>query len=58
MASDFSYLRDHYPQEVSSDQVRQMLHISKRKCAWMLQNGFIRCQDIYRVGFVENSVRI
>ena len=45
MASDFSYLRDHYPQEVTSDQVRQMLHISKRKCAWMLQNGFIRCQD-------------
>jgi hypothetical protein len=45
MASDFSYLREHYPQEVTSDQVRQMLHISKRKCAWMLQNGFIRCQD-------------
>lgn len=45
MASDFSYLRDHYPAEVTSDQVRQMLHISKRKCAWMLQNGFIRCQD-------------
>ena len=45
MASDFSYLRDHYPQEVTSDQVRQMLHISKRKCTWMLQNGFIRCRD-------------
>ena len=45
MASDFSYLRDHYPQEVTSDQVRQMLHISKRKCAWMLQNGWIRCED-------------
>ena len=45
MASDFSYLRDHYPKEVTSDQVRQMLHISKRKCAWMLQNGFIRCRD-------------
>ena len=45
MESDFSYLRDHYPQEVTSDQVRQMLHISKRKCAWMLQNGFIRCLD-------------
>ena len=45
MASDFSYLRDHYPQEVTSDQVRQMLHISKRKCAWMLQNGWIRCEE-------------
>ena len=45
MESDFSYLRDHYPQEVTSDQVRQMLHISKRKCAWMLQNGWIRCED-------------
>jgi hypothetical protein len=45
MASDFSYLRNHYPQQVTSDQVRQMLHISKRKCAWMLQNGWIRCED-------------
>ena len=45
MESDFSYLFDHYPQEVTSDQVRQMLHISKRKCAWMLQNGWIRCED-------------
>ena len=24
MESDFSYLRDHYPQEVTSDQVRQI----------------------------------
>jgi hypothetical protein len=45
MENDFSYLRDHYPQEVTSDQVRQMLHISKRKCAWMLQSGWIRCED-------------
>lgn len=27
MVSDFSYLRDNYPQQVTSDQVRQMLHI-------------------------------
>ena len=30
---------------VTADQVRQMLHISKRKCAWMLQNGLLPCEN-------------
>lgn len=33
------------PEILSGEQVRCVLHISKRKCAWMLNNGFIRCQN-------------
>ena len=33
------------PQTLSGEQVRCILHISKRKCAWMLNNGFIKCQN-------------
>lgn len=33
------------PQVLSGEQVRCTLHISKRKCAWMLNNGFIKCQN-------------
>lgn len=33
------------PQVLSGEQVRCILHISKRKCAWMLDNGFIKCQN-------------
>ena len=58
MESDFSYLRDHYPAEVTSDQVRQMLHISKRKCAWMLQNGWIRCEDNGKTGTAFPAVPV
>ena len=29
--------------EISLEQVRQILHVSKRKAAWMLQNGVIPC---------------
>ena len=34
-----------YPNVLSGEQVRVILHISKRKCAWMLNNGFIKCQN-------------
>ena len=30
---------------LSGDQVRIILHISKRKAAWMFQNGYIPCVD-------------
>ena len=30
--------------EISLEQLYKMLHISKRKAAWMLQNGIIPCQ--------------
>ena len=33
------------PEVLSGEQVRCILHISKRKCAWMLNNGFIKCQN-------------
>ena len=32
------------PNEISLEQVRQVLHVSKRKAAWMLQNGVIPCR--------------
>jgi len=43
--SDYSYLKERYPEILSSEQLRQILHISKRKCVWMLQNGWIPCID-------------
>ena len=30
-----------YGDILSGEQVRRILHISKRKCAWMLNNGYI-----------------
>ena len=29
---------------ISLEQLYKMLHISKRKAAWMLQNGIIPCE--------------
>lgn len=34
-----------YPDILSGEQVRCILHISKRKCAWMLNSGMIKCTD-------------
>lgn len=36
-------IRENYPPLLSLEQVRCILHISKRKAAWLLQNGHIRC---------------
>ena len=33
------------PQVLSGEQVRCALHISKRKCAWLLNNGYIKCKN-------------
>lgn len=30
---------------VTAEEACRILHISKRKCAWMLQNGMIPCED-------------
>ena len=38
-------MTDGLPEVLSGEQVRRILHISKRKCAWMLNNGFIKCQN-------------
>ncbi len=36
-------IRRNYPSILSLEQVRCILHISKRKAAWLLQNGHIGC---------------
>jgi hypothetical protein len=43
--SDYSYLYDEFPEVLSGEQLRKILHISKRKCAWLLQSGAIPCTD-------------
>ena len=43
--SDYSYLYDEFPEIISGEQLRKILHISKRKCAWLLQSGAIPCTD-------------
>ena len=43
--SDYSYLYDEFPEVISGEQLRKILHISKRKCAWLLQSGAIPCTD-------------
>ena len=40
MASD---IRTQYGEVLSGEQVRQILHISKRKCTWILEHGYIPC---------------
>ena len=30
---------------VTAEEAARLLHISKRKCSWMLQNGHIPCID-------------
>lgn len=36
-------IRENYPKTLSLENVRSILHISKRKAAWLLQNGHIGC---------------
>lgn len=40
-----SDIRTQYGDVLSGEQVRQILHISKRKCTWMLEHGYIPCSD-------------
>ena len=37
-------IRSTYPEILSLENIRCILHISKRKTAWMLQNGIIKCE--------------
>ena len=46
--NDYSYLYDEFSEVISGEQLRQILHISKRKCAWLLNNGIIPCIDSYQ----------
>jgi len=38
-------IRTQYGEVLSGEQVRQILHISKRKCTWILEHGYISCSD-------------
>ena len=43
-----SDIRTQYGDLLSGEQVRQILHISKRKCTWILEHGYIPCSDTGR----------
>lgn len=45
MATDYSALLTEYPEIISMDQLYRICHISKRKAKWLLENGYIPCQD-------------
>ena len=43
MMIDIKEIKSNYPEILSLDQVRTILRISKRKAAWLFQNGHIKC---------------
>jgi excisionase family DNA binding protein len=45
MITDYSYLRDEYPEIISQDQLYRICRISKRKATWLLENGYVPCED-------------
>ena len=45
MPTDYTYLLDEYPSEISMNQLYRICHYSKRKCSWLLENGYIPCID-------------
>ena len=38
-------LREQYPNKLTLEDVRSILHISKRKASWLLANGYIKCKN-------------
>jgi len=40
----YQYLRETYPEELTGEQVRLILHYSRRKVSWMLDNQYIKCE--------------
>ena len=42
---DRDIIRQTYPEYVTVEQTAKILHLSKRKCSWMLQNGILPCKD-------------
>jgi hypothetical protein len=45
MSTDYSYLLDEYPEIISQNQLYRIYRISKRKATWLLENGYIPCED-------------
>lgn len=43
--SKYAYLKRHYPETLTLDEMRKILHISKRKASYMLRNGYIPSED-------------
>ena len=43
--TDYSLLRDKYPETISMEQLYKICHISKRKAVWLLEHGVILCED-------------
>ena len=45
METDYSFLYEEYPEIISADQLYCICRISKRKAKWLLDGGYIPCQD-------------
>ena len=45
METDYSFLYEEYPEIISADQLYRICRISKRKAKWLLDSGYIPCQD-------------
>jgi hypothetical protein len=43
--SKYADLKGLYPEDLTLDEMRTILHISKRKASYMLKNGYIPCKD-------------
>lgn len=43
--SKYADLKGRYPEDLTLDEMRAILHISKRKASYMLKNGYIPCED-------------
>ena len=44
-AEEKKTLRAQYPKKLTLNNVRCILHISKRKASWLLANGYIKCKN-------------
>lgn len=45
MATDYSHILLEYPEKISIEQLYRICHFSKRKCKWLLENGYIPCKN-------------
>ena len=45
MEANYSFLYEEYPEIISADQLYSICRISKRKAKWLLDGGYIPCQD-------------
>ena len=44
-AEEKNEIRRNYSEPLSLEDIRKILHICKRKAAWLLQNGYISCKN-------------